>query len=40
MYSFVNLIKTFKIGVKTYLLHHSPSFDLGAKLDIGGSTPG
>ena len=40
MYSFVNLIKNFKIGVKTYLLHHSPSFGLGAKLDIGGSTPG
>ena len=38
--SFVNLVKTPKIGPKTELSHHSPSFGLRAKVNMVSCTPG
>ena len=38
--SFVNLVKTPKIGAKTWLSHCSPSFGLRAKVDVVWYTPG
>ena len=39
-YSFVNMVKTPKIGPKTELSHHSPSFGLRAKVNMVSCTPG
>ena len=38
--SFVNLVKIPKIGLKTGLSHHSPSFGLKAKVNMVSCTPG
>ena len=38
--SFVNMVKTPKIGPKTELSHHSPSFGLRAKVNMVSCTPG
>ena len=38
--SFVNLVKTTKMGPKTELSHHSPSFGLRAKVNMVSYTPG